>query len=122
MPKKYSLKKRKEIENLFNDCSFFSNSFFRIVYKPNSDLKILISIPKRIQSKSVRRNKIKRRIRHILYPKLIRSKILKPGYYGIIVRQDIYNTEFSKIKANLINLLMENNLLEYSQNVKTSSF
>ncbi len=121
MPKKYSLKKRKEIESLFNDGISFLNVFFKVVYKPNSELKILISIPKRVQSKSVKRNKVKRRIRHILYPKLIRSKLLKPGYYAIIVRQDIYNTEFSKVKENLINLLKENNLLEYLQNVKASS-
>lgn len=121
MPKKYSLKKRKDIESLFNDGISFFSVLFKIVYKSNTDLKILISIPKRVQSKSVKRNKIKRRIRHILYPKLIKSKLLKPGYYAIIVRQDIYNTEFSKVKENLINLLKENNLLEYSHNVKTSS-
>ncbi len=64
--KQEKLKGKKEIDELFKSSNVFKNKLFRIVYNTNisdvSEVKILISIPKKNIKLAVKRNLIKRRV------------------------------------------------------------
>ena len=70
----------------------FHTQYLIFFFLPFDELKIAVVVSKKISKKSVIRNKIKRRLRHLS------KDLLKTGKYVIIAKQDISNIEFEKLK------------------------
>jgi len=74
-----------------------------IFFLPYKELKVAVVVSKKISKKAVIRNKIKRRIRHLV------RELLKNGKFVIVVKKDISNIEFKKLKDEFEKIVSKTN-------------
>lgn len=74
---------------------------FYLRVKPSDEVKIIISVSKKISKKAVIRNRIRRRIRPIV--KEFKDK-LKPASYFIVAKEGAEGIRAEELKAELIKL------------------
>jgi ribonuclease P protein component len=77
-------------------------SHFSLRYSPSEELKLIISVSKKVAKKAVDRNLIKRRVRAILRKP---SPLLKPGTYLFITRSGALDIKGEALKSELEELL-----------------
>jgi len=77
---------------LYKNGRKFYTEYFVIFFLPDSEFKTAVVVSKKISKKAVIRNKIKRRLRHIS------REMLKTGRYVIVIKKDVSNIEFEKLK------------------------
>ena len=102
MNSKYRIKKNEEFEYIIKNGSVIKNSFFVIynIERRENYNRYGISVSKNVGN-SVKRNKIKRRIKDII----IKNSIKKGYDYVIIVRKEVEGASFEKIKDKLLDLI-----------------
>jgi len=102
LPKKYRLKKRKEIEKVFKEGkSKKLNLVFIKFLKNNLEYpRFCFIVSKKISNKATKRNKVKRLLREVVRKEIL--PILKNNYdYLIIARPSILNKNYWQIKEDL---------------------
>lgn len=106
--KENRLNKTKEIENVFKNGKSFYNDLVGVkLFKNRSDSKrFCIIISAKISKKATDRNKIKRRIRSIIFKA---EPFFKKGFDClIIIKKDLSNLKFSDLEILLKNIFQEN--------------
>ncbi len=104
--KQERLNKKVEINKLFSESYSFTIYPLRFLYVINNDpensvpVKLLVSVPKRIHKRAVKRNLLKRRIKEA-YRKI------KPSF--------LEETLFKKTKINLAIIYTSNEVLPYNE-------
>ena len=84
--------KKEDIIFLYkNGRKIYSDNFI-VFFLPYKEMKSAVVVSKKISKKAVVRNKIKRRVRHIC------RDMLKNGKYVIVVKKDVSNIEFEKLR------------------------
>lgn len=102
------IKKNAEFENIINIKKNYRNFYFNIFIKKNN-LNISrfgIAVPKKIGN-AVVRNKIKRQIKDIIDKNEL--NILPSMDYVIIMRKEILDSNYQKIREKLISIMTEIN-------------
>ncbi len=110
MKKKYILKKNFEFQNIIKNKLKNQNKLFFLYYK-NNDIpnnRYGISVGKKLVC-AAKRNKIKRKIKYIIYNEIIKQNKLKKQYkdYVIICKKQILNCKFEEIRKYTLKLLNE---------------
>mgnify|MGYP001954999371 CR=1 FL=1 len=111
MKKKYIIKKNYYIQKIITDKKFYANKYF-IIYKKENNLdhfRFVVSVGKKI-GKAVKRNKIKRQIKDIIYQK--KREIIKNYDILIIVRFAIKDLSYLDIKKYLCECLSKAKLIK----------
>ncbi len=108
LKKKYRVKRSDEIKALLDAQNVRKNAFFSVYTKKNSlpHFRYAISVPQKA-GKAVVRNKIKRRVRHIIAD----CGIEKPVDIFIIVRPKAAQVSFSELKTQIEKLLKKHKLI-----------
>lgn len=105
LPKENRLKKKKNFEKVIKQKEVFFSQVLGLK-KTKNNLKVTrigIVVGQKISKKAVLRNKIKRRLRHILRDNLEK---IKKGYDLIFfTKKGIEKKEFSQLKKEITNLL-----------------
>jgi len=113
LPKKNRLTKEKDFKQVIKKGRSFFISEFGIKFlkkKSLSPTKIGIVIPKKITRTIVKRNRVKRQIRHIFFD-LIEQ--MPPRYQIVfLARADLLKLEFKKMQEKIIAVLKQVNLLK----------
>ncbi|MFA5692633.1 MAG: ribonuclease P protein component [Acholeplasmataceae bacterium] len=115
MKRYYSLKNKKEIQNIFNHKKSSGNKYFSIYFKPheNKNFKFLISIGKKYGN-AVKRNKIKRQIRMIIREN---KDLISNNYSFVVVIKPTANTlKYHEIKELINYLLIKTKLRKTEEN------
>jgi len=108
------LKRRKEIDALFNEGKSISNYPIRVLYKqvkpePGIPLKVAISVPKRTFKKAVDRNRIRRQIREIyrIHKTQLWDKLLSYGitYHIMLIYTGKERPGFAELSSKIIVIL-----------------
>ncbi len=110
LPKINSLKKEKDFEKLFKKGKSFKNNFLtlKIVQNNLKESRFGFIISKKVSKKATLRNKIKRRLRSIVWQNI---KNIKKGMdIALIVFPDLGKKNFLETKEILNNLLKKANL------------
>jgi len=102
LPKKYRLANKLEIEKVFKKGKIINSNFFFIRFYPN-DLffsRLLVIISSKVSSKSVIRNKIRRRISEVVRLNILNDK---PGYDLVITAKAAsLSLKYDQLKESLI--------------------
>ncbi|WGH25789.1 MAG: ribonuclease P protein component [Candidatus Shikimatogenerans bostrichidophilus] len=110
--KKQKKIKKKEIKLVLKKGNILYNNYIKTIYKQNNKLlnnKITIIVPKKNIKKSVKRNKIKRRIRNSYKNnELILNK--KKFYFIIFLYINKNVIDFKNLNKNIIKILIYINL------------
>lgn len=108
--KKFIIKKNHEISKLIQKKDSVANKYF-IVYKGHNQInqyRYCVSVGTKFGN-AVKRNKVKRQIRHII-SKITRE--IKPNYDILIIIRPSANTlTFSELENHLLNVLRKGNLI-----------
>ncbi len=102
LKKQNRLKKRKDFDLVFKNKVFLRSSFFVLGARKNNleSNRFGVIISKKTVKKAVLRNKIKRKIRAIVYQN---EFTISPTYdIAIILNKKIINKSFNKIEKELI--------------------
>ena len=83
LPRSASLKRRVEIDSLFDKGQRFPTDFFTLIWQPAEQFRYGIFVSKTTRT-AVARNRLKRRFREAL--RLSRHGLAVPGYVGILPR------------------------------------
>lgn len=75
-------------------------NFFSLRISPNDDVKIIISVSKKVSKSAVVRNTIKRRLRPIL-----KKLLLKPAKYLWVVRPEAENLKGVRLEEELVKVI-----------------
>jgi ribonuclease P protein component len=76
---------------------------FNLKFSRADDIKLIISVSKKVSKKAVVRNKIKRRVRATMREKI---KNLKPGKYLIIAKPGSQNLKGKELENELRSVMM----------------
>lgn len=76
---------RNDFSRFFASGRRAHNKYFQVVYTPYHTLHISVVVPKKVARQAVKRNKLRRKIYHIL--KQEHKKGMKAGVYIIIVKE-----------------------------------
>lgn len=103
MKKKEIIQKEKEFTEIINNCPYRKNNYFVIYYRKNKEHnRFGISVPKKTGKAHIR-NKIKRRIKNILYQN---QNYVQSSYdYVIIVRKRLLELNYQQMQEQLITLI-----------------
>jgi ribonuclease P protein component len=104
-PREYRLKNTKEIANVFKFGKYIHGKYVFIKYIPNNQktAKIAISVSTKIFKQAVKRNRIKRQLREILRPYLLKLPTLD---ILVIVKKELtINTPNKKIATDISNII-----------------
>ena len=95
---------------------FFSSLFTLVVVQsPNKKIQLAIIVPKKINKKAVKRNKIKRRFREAIKASL---NLIKPGTRAVfLVKEKAMVARFAAIKAEVKKALDQTGLV-FNKNKK----
>lgn len=85
MPKKYSLKYKRDFQKVFKKGKFNRTKHFSLLTLPSEEIKVAVTIKKKIIKKASSRNYCKRVIKHMLREEILPN--LKSHYYFIIFPQ-----------------------------------
>ena len=103
MKKSYRVKSEKDFNAIFNDKQSVANKRF-VIYKLDKDQKhfrVGLSVSKKL-GKAVVRNRIKRKIRHVLRE---HRQELQPVDFVIIARKGVEELNYKEIERNLLHVL-----------------
>lgn len=112
MKKKYIIKKKSEIDAVFNNRVKRGNSYFTIYKKDveeNANFRFAMSIGRKYGN-AVERNKIKRQIRSIIRDNQL--KINKCFEFVIVIKPQSSDLIFNDINENIIKLLVSMKIME----------
>jgi ribonuclease P protein component len=84
LPRSVSLKRRVEIDSLFDKGQRFPTDFFTLIWQPAEQFRYGVFVGKAIGA-ATRRNRIKRRFREAI--RLSRGSLVRPGLVGILPRR-----------------------------------
>ena len=106
LPKKYRLKSKKEIDQLFKDGKAVRNSFLFLKYKENnlSNSRFAFSIGLKYSKNATERNRMKRILREALKTFI---ENIKPGFDGTFFLSNGLNPEKKKIDLNDAKIAIE---------------
>lgn len=112
MKRKYNIKKKREIDAVFNTRTKKGNSYFTI-YKKNQEedanFRFAMSIGRKYGN-AVERNKIKRQIRSIVREN--QNRINKGIEFVIVIKPQSSVLNFMEISDNVIKLLINMKIME----------
>ncbi|OHA17146.1 MAG: ribonuclease P protein component [Candidatus Taylorbacteria bacterium RIFCSPLOWO2_02_FULL_43_11] len=111
IPKSQRLHK-KAFAEVFKNGKRGISGFFSLYYSPiqkSGGRHFAVVVPKKISSKAVSRNKIRRRIYHILHQKYGNTSGSSMAIV-LILRKNVVSTPFSSVKSEVESLLSKNNL------------
>ncbi len=103
-----SLKKNAQFQAVYRRGKAQANPHLVLLYLRRPELKIGISVSKKVGKAHVR-NRVKRRIRECVRPLL---KRLKPGHYVIVARSAAANDDYDTLCRALEQLLRRHRLLD----------
>lgn len=99
MPRKNSLRLKKEISEIYKNGKFYHSKLFTIgAHQGQDEIKIAFIIKKKIIKKAYRRNYAKRILREIIRTKILSGKY-SPYNLAITVKLDLY--EMVKKEASI---------------------
>ena len=109
LSRKYSLSKKKDIERVFQKGQIYFSSFFNLKFINNNFNypRFCIIISAKISKKAVVRNKLKRRLRAILYKNL--ANISKNYDIVILTKPAAVTADYHQLEEKLIYLLKKIN-------------
>ena len=107
MERAVSLKKNAQFQTVYRRGRSLANQHLALLYLRRPELKIGISVSKKVGKAHVR-NRVKRRIRECVRPLLPR---LKKGHYVIVARSAAGQDDFSTLSRALDQLLRRQQLL-----------
>ncbi len=104
MKKKHIIQKNHDFENIISGNKRYNNNYFYIYVKNNDKgtYRFGVAVPKKI-GKAIVRNKLKRQIRCVLDS---RNDYKRNFDYVIIARKKILLLKYSKIKNQLLHLIV----------------
>lgn len=108
MERTVSLKRNSQFQAVYRRGKSLANPHLVLLYLRRPELKIGISVSKKVGKAHVR-NKVKRRIRECVRPLLPK---LKTGHYVIVARSAAANDDFGTLGRALNQLLRRHRLLE----------
>ncbi len=109
LSKERRIRKKEEILSVLRRGKKIENGYLRIYYmEREKDSRIAISVKRKIVN-SVKRNKIRRRLKEIFRKE--RKEYKKNIDMVVIVKEDISRKEFIKTKENFNNLLKRREIL-----------
>lgn len=101
MKKRYILRKKSDIEDVFSKGKYISNNLFTIKYFSASETKFLFTVSSKKYKKAVDRNLIKRRM------KMITSTVkLKKNFNVAIIFKNDTISDFETMKKSLESLFI----------------
>lgn len=111
MKKIYRVKKKSEIDAIFNNKKQLGNSYFSIFYKGNefNHFRFGLSIGRKYGN-SVSRNKIKRQVRSIM--RLNQELINKAFDFIIVIKPKANTLTYEQISNEIISLLKKLKIME----------
>lgn len=101
MPKDFSLKKKKLIDELFKSGRKAYSKNFTIFYNKSDSLKFAYISPKKNFKNANSRNYIKRLIREIIREEILDSLKFKTYNFAILCRNDLKELNFNLIQLEL---------------------
>lgn len=102
MKKENRIKKNEEIAKIVLSKQKVRSDYFFIYYQKNEDItRVAVSVSKKIGN-SVKRNHAKRIIRELVRPNL---NNFKPTNLVIVVKKDLYDVDFNKLKIEMFRCL-----------------
>jgi ribonuclease P protein component len=108
MKKEYRVKKSSDIEKIIKDKKSTGNKYFVVYIKENHDndhFKAAISVSKKYGN-AVKRNKIKRQTREIVY----KLDILPVYDVFVVIKNSANELDFDQIKANITSLIKKHKI------------
>lgn len=113
MKKKYIIKKKSEIDDIFKEQIRSSNSYFTIILKRNknnnANFRFAMSIGRKYGN-SVARNKIKRQIRSII--RINQNYIKNNCEFVIVIKPKANELSFEEINKSILDLLKKLKVME----------
>lgn len=111
MKKKYIIKKKSEIDAVFNNKKQIGNSYFSVFLIENeaNNFKFGMSIGKKFGN-AVNRNKIKRQIRSII--RLNQAHINNEYKFIIVIKPKANELDYILIEAEILKLLKKLKIME----------
>ncbi len=101
MKKKYILRKKVDIEDVFSKGKYISNKLFTIKYLPSTEIKFLFTVSSKKYKRAVDRNLIKRRM------KMITSSVKFSKHYNIaIIFKNDSISDYDVMKKSLESLIL----------------
>lgn len=104
MPKEYSLKRKRDFQDLMKVGIRKASKNFSIIFKDSDSLKFAFMVDKKTIPLASHRVYSKRVIREIVRKDFL-NKIPKPLFIGIRPLKDLKKTDFKEIESELLNLL-----------------
>ncbi len=111
LPKKYSLSKKKDIQQVFQKGQIYFSSFFNVKFMPNQlkHSRFCFIVSTKISKKAVDRNKLKRRLKAIVYKNL--SNFSQNYDIIILTKPAALTINFKQLEKNLLFLFKKAHLV-----------
>jgi ribonuclease P protein component len=100
--KSYSLRKKKEFEELFKSGKRVANSLFVAFFLENEEKRVGLIVSKKVANKAVIRNRIRRRMREIYHSN---REDMPQGEIVMIARKPTAEADFSSLKKAFLSLV-----------------
>ena len=99
--KSYTLRKKKEFEELFKKGKRVASRFFATFFLAKEEKKIGIIVSKKVAKKAVIRNRVRRRIREIYR---LNKEDMPQGWIMVIARKQTAEADFPNLKGAFLSL------------------
>ena len=104
MKKSFRVKREKDFKAIFKDGTSFANRKFVVYQLENQQnhFRVGLSVSKKLGN-AVTRNRIKRRIRHILQS--VKGSLVEHVDFVVIARKGVETLEYAEMEKNLLHVL-----------------